>query len=134
DFEGGRGRRGRRYRDGNKRGGNAPGQRRDRYDQAEPTVSEDDVLSRVAGILAVLDNSASGRTPGCLTGPNGVYVSRSQLRRYGVRRGDAITGAVRQRREGERKDEYNALVRLDTVNGLEPEQAKNRPEFTKLTP
>ncbi|MGY1745428.1 transcription termination factor Rho [Blastococcus sp. SYSU D00695] len=128
DFDG-RGRRGRRYRDRNRRGG------RDRYDQpGEPTVSDDDVLLPVAGILDVLDNYAFVRTSGYLTGPNDVYVSLSQVRRYGLRRGDAITGAVRQPREGERKDKYNALVRLDTVNGLDPEQAKQRPEFTKLTP
>ncbi|MGY1803450.1 transcription termination factor Rho [Blastococcus sp. SYSU D00922] len=130
DFEGGRGRRGRRYRDRNKRGGGG----RERFDQGEPTVSEDDVLLPVAGILDVLDNYAFVRTSGYLTGPNDVYVSLSQVRRYGLRRGDAITGAVRQPREGERKDKYNALVRLDTVNGLDPEQAKRRPEFTKLTP
>ncbi|MGY1769705.1 transcription termination factor Rho [Blastococcus sp. SYSU D00813] len=129
DFEGGRGRRGRRYRDRNRRGG------RERFEQPnEPTVSEDDVLLPVAGILDVLDNYAFVRTSGYLTGPNDVYVSLSQVRRYGLRRGDAITGAVRQPREGERKDKYNALVRLDTVNGLEPEQARQRPEFTKLTP
>ncbi|SHN79422.1 transcription termination factor Rho [Geodermatophilus obscurus] len=130
DFEGGRGRRGRRYRDRNRRGNN----NRERFDQNEPTVSEDDVLLPVAGILDVLDNYAFVRTSGYLTGPNDVYVSLSQVRRYGLRRGDAITGAVRQPREGERKDKYNALVRLDTVNGLEPEQARQRPEFTKLTP
>ncbi|MGY1915645.1 transcription termination factor Rho [Blastococcus sp. SYSU DS0973] len=129
DFEGGRGRRGRRYRDRNKRGTG-----RDRFEQGEPTVSEDDVLLPVAGILDVLDNYAFVRTSGYLTGPNDVYVSLSQVRRYGLRRGDAITGAVRQPREGERKDKYNALVRLDSVNGLDPEQARNRPEFTKLTP
>src|SRR4051812_1993662 len=127
DFEGGRGRRGRRYRDRNRRG-------RDRFEPNEPVISEDDVLLPVAGILDVLDNYAFVRTSGYLTGPNDVYVSLSQVRRYGLRRGDAITGAVRQPREGERKDKYNALVRLDTVNGLEPEQARNRPEFTKLTP
>jgi transcription termination factor Rho len=132
DFESGRGRRGRRYRDRNKRGGAGGG--RDRFDQGEPTISEDDVLLPVAGILDVLDNYAFVRTSGYLTGPNDVYVSLSQVRRYGLRRGDAITGAVRQPREGERKDKYNALVRLDTVNGLEPDQAKQRPEFTKLTP
>ncbi|MCA0146392.1 transcription termination factor Rho [Blastococcus sp. LR1] len=129
DFEGGRGRRGRRYRDRNKRGTG-----RERFDQGEPTVSDDDVLLPVAGILDVLDNYAFVRTSGYLTGPNDVYVSLSQVRKHGLRRGDAITGAVRQPREGERKDKYNALVRLDSVNGLDPEQARNRPEFTKLTP
>ncbi|WP_448615826.1 transcription termination factor Rho [Modestobacter sp. URMC 112] len=133
DFEGSGRRRGRRYRDRNRRGGNAPGGR-ERFEPTEPTVSEDDVLLPVAGILDVLDSYAFVRTSGYLTGPNDVYVSLSQVRRYGLRRGDAITGAVRQPREGERKDKYNALVRLDSVNGLDPEQARNRPEFTKLTP
>ncbi|SCX52431.1 transcription termination factor Rho [Klenkia marina] len=136
DLEGGGRRRGRRYRDRNRRGGTTgtQGGGRDRYDQGEPTVSEDDVLLPVAGILDVLDNYAFVRTSGYLTGPNDVYVSLSQVRRYGLRRGDAITGAVRQPREGERKDKYNALVRLDSVNGLDPEQARTRPEFTKLVP
>ncbi|NEK57391.1 transcription termination factor Rho [Geodermatophilus sabuli] len=131
DFEGGRGRRGRRYRDRNRRGTTTG---RERFEPTEPTVSDDDVLLPVAGILDVLDNYAFVRTSGYLTGPNDVYVSLSQVRRHGLRRGDAITGAVRQPREGERKDKYNALVRLDTVNGLDPEQARQRPDFTKLTP
>ena len=74
----------------------------------------------VAGILDILDNYAFVRTSGYLPGPNDVYVSLSQVRRYGLRRGDAITGAVRQPREGERKEKFNALVRLDTVNGARP--------------
>ncbi|HEY9388689.1 MAG TPA: transcription termination factor Rho, partial [Mycobacteriales bacterium] len=108
---------------------------RERYaGEAEPVIAEDDVLLPVAGILDVLDNYAFIRTSGYLTGSNDVYVALSQVRRYGLRRGDAITGAVRQPREGERRDKYNALVRLDTVNGAEPDQAKGRPEFHKLTP
>ena len=134
DFEGGRGRRGRRYRDRNRRGGSAGGGR-ERFDQGEPTVSEDDVLLPVAGILDVLDNYAFVRTSGYLTGPNDVYVSLSQVRQ--------LRPAPRRRRHRRRPpaarrraatDKYNALVRLDTVNGLDPEQARNRPEFTKLTP
>ena len=74
------------------------------------------------------------RTTGYLTGPNDVYVSLAQVRRHGLRRGDAVTGAVRQPQEGEKKDKYNAMVRLDTINGLDPEEARKRPEFTKLTP
>jgi transcription termination factor Rho len=89
----------------------------------------------VAGILDVLDSYAFIRTSGYLTGPNDVYVSLSQVRKNGLRRGDAVTGAVRAMREGEQqRQKFNALVRLDTVNGLDPEQARNRPEFNKLTP
>ena len=56
------------------------------------------------------------------------------VKRYGLRKGDAITGAVRQPREGERKEKFNPLVRIDTVNGADPEVAKHRPEFNKLMP
>jgi transcription termination factor Rho len=109
--------------------------RTDRFgNDADPIISDDDVLIPVGGILDILDNYGFIRTSGYLTGPSDVYVSLQQVRKHGLRRGDAITGAVRQQREGERKDKYNALVRLDTVNGMDPEEAKQRPDFTKLTP
>jgi transcription termination factor Rho len=101
---------------------------------AEPVISEDDVLIPIAGILDVLDNYGFVRTTGYLPGANDVYVSLSQVRRYGLRKGDVIEGAIRQPREGERREKFNALVRLDKINGLDPEQAKARPEFNKLVP
>ncbi len=102
---------------------------------AEPQVSDDDVLVQIAGIVDVLDNYAFIRTSGYLAGSNDVYVSMAQIKRYGLRRGDAVTGAVRAAREGEqRRDKYNPLVRLDTINGMDPEEARRRPEFYKLTP
>ncbi len=109
---------------------------RDRFPGAgdEPVISDDDVLIPVGGILDILDNYGFVRTTGYLTGPSDVYVSLQQVRKYGLRRGDAVTGAVRQQREGDRKDKYNALVRLDSVNGLDPAEAHKRPDFTKLTP
>jgi transcription termination factor Rho len=102
--------------------------------EAEPVISEDDVLIPIAGILDVLDNYGFVRTTGYLPGANDVYVSLSQTRRYGLRKGDVIEGAIRQPREGERREKFNALVRLDKINGLDPDQAKNRPEFSKLVP
>ena len=63
------------------------------------------------------------RTTGYLPGPNDVYVSLSQVRKHGLRKGDVIEGAVRQPRDGERREKFNALVRLDTVNGLDPEKS-----------
>ncbi|MDG9723809.1 transcription termination factor Rho [Streptomyces sp. DH41] len=127
DFEGGRrGRRGR-YRD--RRG------RRGRDDiQQEPQINEDDVLIPVAGILDILDNYAFIRTSGYLPGPNDVYVSLAQVRKNGLRKGDHITGAVRQPKDGERREKFNALVRLDSQNGMAPESGRGRPEFNKLTP
>src|SRR5262249_29445852 len=131
ESEGG-GRRGRRSRFRDRRRG-----RGERVDSgnAEPQATEDDVLVPVAGILDVLENYGFIRTTGYLAGPNDVYVSMSQVKKYGLRRGDAVTGAVRQVREGDqRRDKYNPLVRLDTVNGMEPDEARRRPEYYKLTP
>jgi transcription termination factor Rho len=110
--------------------------RRDRQSDPEPVISEDDVLIPIAGILDVLDSQgyAFVRTTGYLPGPNDVYVSLSQVRKHGLRKGDVIEGAVRQPREGERREKFNALVRLDKVNGLDPEQSSSRPEFSKLVP
>ena len=79
-----------------------------------------------AGILDVLDNYAFVRTSGYLPGPDDVYVSLSMVRKFGLRRGDAIVGQVRQPREGERKEKFNPMVRIDTVNGADPEAAKDR--------
>ncbi len=137
DDEFGGSRRGRRYRD-------RRGRTRDRADSpsgvsrndVEPTISEDDVLVPVAGILDNVDDKGSWfiRVSGYFASSDDVYVANSHIRRYNLRRGDAVTGAVRQAREGERKEKFNPLVRLDTVNGVDPEQIKNRVEFTKLTP
>ncbi len=125
---------GRRNRD-RFRNRNSGNRRRERGSgDAEPVISEDDVLIPIAGILDVLDNYGFVRTTGYLPGSNDVYVSLSQVRRYGLRKGDVIEGAIRQPRDGERREKFNALVRLDKINGLEPEQARNRPDFAKLVP
>jgi transcription termination factor Rho len=94
----------------------------------------------VAGILDVLDNYAFVRTSGYLPGPNDVYVPLGMVKKFGLRKGDAVTGAVKALREGEQpsghvgRQKYNALVRLDTINGASPEDAAKRVEFHKLTP
>ena len=112
-------------------------------DVAEPdvTIADDDVLVPVAGILDVLDNYAFVRTSGYLPGPGDVYVPLGMVRRHGLRKGDAVTGAVRAVREGEaptgpsgNRTKFNPLVRLDTVYGDHPDVAKTRVEFAKLTP
>ncbi|MCP3757064.1 transcription termination factor Rho [Streptomyces sp. TBY4] len=127
DEDGRRGRRGR-YRDRRGRRG------RDEFAPVETPVADDDVLIPVAGILDILDNYAFIRTSGYLPGPNDVYVSLAQVRKAGLRKGDHTTGAVRQPKDGERREKFNALVRLDSVNGMAPESGRGRPEFQKLTP
>ncbi len=131
------GRRGRRFRDRRRRGGQSDGGGGRERGSASPDteIREDDVLLSVGGILDVLENYAFVRTSGYLSGPSDVYVSLSLVRKYGLRRGDAITGAVRQPRDGEQqRQKFNPLVRVDSINGMDPDSARNRPEFTKLTP
>ena len=105
----------------------------DRY-ESDPTVSEDDVLVPARGILDVLDNYAFVRTSGYLPGNDDAYVSLSMVKKFALRKGDVITGQIRATKEGDRKEKFNPLVRLETVNGLDPEQVKNRADFGKLTP
>ena len=119
-----------RYRD-RKRGRGPVG------DDFEPEITEDDVLIPVAGILDVLDNYAFVRTSGYLPGNNDVYVSLGQVKKYALRKGDAVVGSIRQPREGDAgqgRQKYNAIVRIDSINGLPVEEAANRVEFGKLTP
>ncbi len=116
-----------RYRDRRGRRG------RDDFQAGEPQVADDDVLIPVAGILDILDNYAFIRTSGYLPGPNDVYVSLAQVRKNGLRKGDHVTGAVRQPKEGERREKFNALVRLDSANGMAADSGRGRPEFNKLT-
>ncbi|WP_431711703.1 transcription termination factor Rho [Glutamicibacter uratoxydans] len=108
-----------------------------RGDNDEPQLSEDDVLLPIAGILDVLENYAFVRTSGYLPGNNDVYVTLGQVKKYNLRKGDAIVGAIRQPREGEApnpRQKFNALVQLTSVNGKKPEDNKERVEFNKLVP
>ena len=103
--------------------------------EARPARSAEDNLAPIAGILDIQENHAFVRTSGYLPGPNDVYVTLGNVRRWGLRAGDAVAGAVRLPREGGRqRQKYNALVRVDSINGMTIEQAQARREFGKLTP
>ena len=119
-----------RYRD-RKRGGRGPAS-----DDLEPEISEDDVLLPVAGILDVLDNYAFVRTTGYLPGTNDVYVSLGQVKKYNLRKGDAVVGSIRQPRDNDNssRQKYNAIVKIESVNGLPLDEAATRVEFGNLTP
>ncbi len=119
---------------GGQGGGQGGGGGRGNRNEPDLQILEDDVLAPCAGILDLMDNYAFVRTSGYLPGVDDVYVSMSMVRKYGLRRGDAVTGQVRQPREGERKEKYNPLVKLDAVNGADPESAKTRIDFSKLVP
>ncbi|WP_292871845.1 transcription termination factor Rho [Microbacterium sp.] len=127
DDQGAQGGRGRQR---NKRRGGQAG------DEFETEIGEDDVLIPIAGILDVLDNYAFVRTTGYLPGTSDVYVSLGQVKKYNLRKGDAVVGAIKQPREGEQssRQKYNALVKVDSINGLSVEDAATRVEFGKLTP
>ncbi len=125
-----RGRRGRRDRENRENRGEGRENR-----EARPARGGEDNLAPIAGILDIQENHAFVRTSGYLPGPNDVYVTLGNVRRWGLRAGDAVAGAVRLPREGERqRQKYNALVRVDSVNGMTIEQAQARREFGKLTP
>ncbi len=133
--------RGNRQDDGGRDGNNDRGRRgrgRDRKRRrGDDDLRPDDVLIPVSGILDVHDNYAFLRTSSYLPGQNDVYVSNNMVKRNGLRKGDAVVGAIRQQREGERnnrREKFDALVRLDSVNGLSVEDAKRRVNFSKLTP
>ncbi|EWT03813.1 transcription termination factor Rho, partial [Intrasporangium chromatireducens Q5-1] len=135
DAGGRRGRNRNRNRDRKRRG-----QGGQDWNDTDVQITEDDVLVPVAGILDVLDNYGFVRTTGYLPGPNDVYVPLGMVKRHGLRKGDAVTGAVKALRDGEQpsghvgRQKYNALVRLDSVNGASPDDALKRVEFHKLTP
>jgi len=132
-----RGRRGRRDRDNREGRENREGRGEGREGRGEgrPARGGEENLAPIAGILDIQENHAFVRTSGYLPGPNDVYVTLGNVRRWGLRAGDAVAGAVRLPREGERqRQKYNALVRVDSVNGMTIEQAQARREFGKLTP
>ncbi|MFT3943541.1 MAG: transcription termination factor Rho [Ancrocorticia sp.] len=123
-----------------------PRQRDNQRDDA-PEALEDDVLIPVAGILDVEGNQAFLRTGGYLPGSNDAAVSPQIVKQYGLRRGDAIMGAVRQRSERENVQnnrgrgphrkfgpKLNPLVQVDSINSLDPQRSMERPEFGKLIP
>ena len=110
------------------------GNRNESGGDVDTTITDDDVLIPVGGIVDILDNYAFVRTSGYLPGPDDVYVSLAMVRKNGLRKGDAVTGVIRAPQEGERREKFNALVRLDSINGLEPAASRQRPEFNKLTP
>ena len=71
------------------------------------------------------------RTRGYTQSDNDIYVSLSQIRRFSLRRGDEVTGQVREPKDSEK---YNALLKIEAVNGMDPEEARGRPNFDRLTP
>ena len=111
-------------------------ERNDRNDRNDRTEQQADLVP-VAGIVDVLESYAFIRTSGYLPGPNDVYVSMGQVKKYGLRKGDAVHGAIRAPREGERRNQRQKFVPLqsiDSINGMSVEESMGRPQFNKLTP
>ena len=128
-----RGRTGDRNNDRNER--NERTDRNAEREQRHEEPKED--LVPVAGIVDVLDSYAFVRTSGYLPGPNDVYVSMGQVKKYGLRKGDAVHGSIRTPREGDRRNQRQKFVPLqsiDSINGMSVEEAQHRPQFSKLTP
>ena len=150
DESGGRGRRRSRNRNRDRKRGRTPAAQGGQGGQQEDQESytEEDVLVPVGGILDLLDNYAFIRTTGYLPGPTDVYVPMGMVKRHGLRKGDAVQGAIKAPQDGTDVDQhtvsstgskrdrgkFSALVRLDRVNGQDPESGRRRPDFASLTP
>ena len=134
DDRSGRRRRGRGRGRSRVREGGQQGAPVEAYDDDE--IHDDEELTPVGGIVDVLDNYGFIRTTGYLAGKSDVYISMNQIKRFGLRRGDAVTGTARAPRPGERgqRQKFSALGVVNTVNGLDIETAKARPDFGDLTP
>lgn len=122
-----------RNRANNERNNNRRNKNRDNDKREEQPAD----LVPVAGIVDVLDSYAFIRTSGYLPGPNDVYVSMGQIKKYGLRKGDAVKGSIRTPHEGDRRNQRQKFVPLqsiDSINGMSVEEASRRPQFSKLTP
>lgn len=94
--------------------------------------AEQQGYSFASGMLEIMDEGYGFlRQDSLLPGPGDIYVSQSQIRRFGLRSGDTILGQARPPKNGEK---YHGLLRVEVVNGLDPELAKSRPNFNSLTP
>jgi transcription termination factor Rho len=108
---------------------------RDRRRDRGPREATEEELAEAPVKTGILDILPEGygflRTGGYLPSQGDIYVSLSQIRRFALRKGDEITGAVRHPKDNEK---YSALLRIDTVNGVTPDEARERRSFEKLTP
>ncbi|WP_298889102.1 transcription termination factor Rho [uncultured Serinicoccus sp.] len=151
DDEGGRrGRRRSRNRNRDRKRGRGaqPASGGQQQQDSPESYSEEDVLVPVGGVVDLLDNYAFIRTTGYLPGPTDVYVPMGLVKKHGLRKGDAVTGAIKAPQDGSDvgqhtvsstgnkrdKGKFSALVRLDSINGQEPDQGRRRPDFSSLTP
>src|SRR5438552_8512969 len=84
------------------------------------------------GVLEIIDEGIGFlRSDHYLPGIDDIYVSQTQIRRFNLRTGDLVIGQVRPPKDSEK---YFGLLRVEAVNGLDPERAKNRAVFEHLTP
>ncbi|MFN2144735.1 MAG: transcription termination factor Rho [Anaerolineales bacterium] len=97
--------------------------------QAEAARNDEEVRG---GILEIMNEGIGFlRTDHYQAGPDDIYVSQTQIRRYGLRNGDLVIGKVRPPRDSER---HFGMVKVSSVNGIDPAEAKRRPKFESLTP
>lgn len=111
--------------------------RQNRVNTHEEQEPQQETLVPVAGIVDILESYAFVRTSGYLPGPSDVYVSMGQVKKYGLRKGDAVRGYIRPQREGEKpnkRQKFVPLQTLESINGMSIEDAAARPQFAKLTP
>ncbi|WKD57846.1 hypothetical protein CAPI_06525 [Corynebacterium capitovis DSM 44611] len=135
-----RGRRNRRNRNRGRENGENQNNHQSGQNSQNPQDEPEELLD-VAGIVDVVDNnSAFLRTTGYRQSPADVFIHSKLVRQNGLRSGDAVVGQVRSNGQGHthgngrNRQRFNQLVRVDSVNGVSPEEARQRKEFHKLTP
>ncbi len=95
------------------------------------SLAEAEGLDMRGGVLEIMNEGIGFLRANYRIGPDDVYVSQAQLRRYELRSGDLVIGHVRPPRESER---HHGLLKVESINGLTPDEARNRPKFENLTP
>ena len=115
-----------------------PGQPRDtrpaNAHAAGASPAQDTATIPVSGLLDITDGQAFIRGGGYRRGASDISLSLTQVRQYGLRRGDQVTGAARPAQPGKPRERHATLTQVDLVNGLDPQQAAQRPHFAELTP
>ncbi len=94
-------------------------------------LGEQEGLEIRGGVLEIMNEGIGFLRPNYRIGPDDIYVSQAQLRRYDLRSGDLVIGHVRPPRESER---HYGLLKVESINGLTPDEARDRPKFESLTP
>lgn len=116
--------------------GSYRGYKSQKYARGEEESKEEETVP-ISGIVDILDSYAFIRTSGYFPGPSDIYIPLSMIKHFGLRKGDVVAGLVQPERvetHSGRGKKFIPLKGVETINGMEPEESQNRPNFSQLTP